>query len=207
LIVYVGSAAARATDGKDAKLSIAVRLPRVRILGQTKNMIVVSFIYTEEVFLDAHRELFRAVTPWWRRPHFFALISFSCLAVICLLNPCLLGEGFTPKLLYPLLFGLLFLSLPLLIRSKARRQFRSSPYAGLQFTWRIDSARLSFETQGSTAVFEWNKLVRVEEVKEGFLLFSQPKLANWLPKSGFASSTDLDDFREYVRESGVKADR
>ncbi len=120
--------------------------------------------------------------------------------VYWLLNPELSKE----VAIYPLSFGVVLLIIPLLRRIRVARDFRSNPNAGLRITWRIDGAKLAFESPGSSVVFPWGKLVRIKEGNTGFLLFVNPAIAYWLPKSGFSAQADMDQFRGYRAESGVK---
>ena len=188
----------------DWRVDLPETQPRRTRAAYNMNPLVASYAFTEEVALHAHRELVRAVTPWVRYLPLFGLLIASVPLIASVSNPRLLADVFTPSLLTPVLFGALFCATPFLIRWQVRRQFRSNPNAGLEVTWRIDAMRLSIATQGSSSVFEWKKLVRVKEVKDGFLLFTHPKLAQWLPNSAFESPDDVEQFRCYMRENGVR---
>ena len=93
-----------------------------------------------------------------------------------------------------LVLGMFLLSTRWLAHWTARRDFRKNPTANKTIRWQIDDEALKNETDGIEARFMWDKLVRVEERKPGFLVFSQPRLAHWIPKSAF---------KELVRKHGI----
>jgi len=81
---------------------------------------------------------------------------------------------------------------------------QKNPSANDVISWTFSEKFLENHSTGSQASFEWNKLLEVKEVKDGFLLYIQYRVACWLPKHAFESSEDVENFRQMVVSSGVK---
>ena len=103
-----------------------------------------------------------------------------------------------------LFFGALFVSIPALAVWSAKRNFRKNPSANKTIRWTISEQGLKNETEGAETRFMWDKLIKVEEGKSGFLLFPQPRLAHWIPKSSFRNDKEMNNFRNLVRNHGIK---
>ncbi len=103
-----------------------------------------------------------------------------------------------------LVLGVFLLSTRWLAHWTARRDFRKNPTANKTIRWQIDDEWLKNETDGAEAKFTWENLLRVEERKPGFLVFPQPRLAHWIPKSAFKDGRDLDVFRKMVQKHGIE---
>jgi hypothetical protein len=96
------------------------------------------------------------------------------------------------------------LLIPLLAPREARRRFRGNPNANQKIVWRFDEEKVEDSMEGASSVRVWSKFIEVKEVRDGFLLFPQPRLAHWLPKHAFASEADVSGFRDLVRANGIK---
>ena len=161
-------------------------------------MITIRYTYTEKHALDAQREITRVLAPWQILVPLIGWIMMIGIAYAWIVNGIAPWQGVNPALVGPL-----FCITPWLTSRKLRKQFRSSPEAGLEQTWHITDSSLASESHGSNATFEWSKLVRVKERPKGFLLFPQPRLAYWIPLSAFSSATDIDTFRAYIAQSPI----
>lgn len=103
-----------------------------------------------------------------------------------------------------LFFGAVFVSIPALTVWSAKRNFRKNPSANKTIRWTISEQGLKNETEGAEIRFMWDKLIKVEESKSGFLLFPQPRLAHWIPKNSFRNDTEMNNFRNLARNHGIK---
>lgn len=104
-------------------------------------------------------------------------------------------------------FGLMFVSIPFLTVWSTKRNFRKNPSANKTIRWTIGEQGLKNETEGAETKFMWDKLIKVEEVKSGFLLFPQPRLAHWIPKCASRNDVELNSFRNLVRINGIQVKR
>ena len=100
-----------------------------------------------------------------------------------------------------LLLGLL--ARPLL-RNESRKRFRQDPNANKKIVWRFDEEKIEDSTDGASSLRIWKNLFQIKEVKDGFLLFPQPRIAHWVPKNAFSSDTDISNLRNLILKSGVR---
>ena len=105
--------------------------------------------------------------------------------------------------LFPLFLGFLMLSIPFLTRWEAKRRFKVTPAAGNIISWNFSEDQLENSTTGAQSTFQWNRLILVRQLKDGFLLYPQPRIAHWIPKHAFKSEEDLNRFMQLVKNSGV----
>jgi hypothetical protein len=112
----------------------------------------------------------------------------------------------TPHVVSPfaLFLGFLMLSLPLLIRWEAKKRFKKTPAAGNIISWTFTELDIENKTVGAQSRFEWSRLILIKQVKYGFLLYPQPKVAHWIPKHAFKSTADRKGFMALIKNSGVK---
>ncbi len=96
------------------------------------------------------------------------------------------------------------LLIPLLVRWDVRKRFRQNPNANRKIVWRFDEEKVEDSTDGASGVRIWKKFIEIREVHDGFLIFPQPRIAHWIPKSAFYSEANLSGFRDLIRSSGVK---
>jgi hypothetical protein len=102
-----------------------------------------------------------------------------------------------------LFFGVLFVSIPALTVWSAKKNFRKNPNANKTIRWTFRAKWLVNETEGAETRFMWEKLIKIEERKSGFLLFPQLRLAHWIPKNSFRNNTEIHRFRNLVRNHGI----
>jgi len=47
-------------------------------------------------------------------------------------------------------------------------------------------------------------MIEIKEMRDGFLIFPQARIAHWVPKKAFSSEADISSLRDLIRKSGVK---
>lgn len=78
-----------------------------------------------------------------------------------------------------------------------------NPAIGETATWLISADQLSCKVRGNEVTFGWDKVQKVREIESGYLLFTGPAYAHWLPKRGFNHAQDLDAFRTFARQRQI----
>jgi hypothetical protein len=167
------------------------------------NPIKIEFPYTETEALRSNR----AVTANIGRGLWFTMYVLPPLSLcgFCYGSYlALTGQRTFSEVIFPLVLCVLFASVPLLVKLEIKRNFRKNPNAGKMIRWEFSAERLANSTEGASGNFEWRHLIEVKEVKHGFLLYPQPRLAHWIPKHAFPDGDVLAGFRDMIRQSGVK---
>ncbi len=158
----------------------------------------VQFIYSEE-------HVVRATSALVKSRMFTRIMPWAGLTLIGVSAAYWVFERQTPfDAPMPLMFGLLFALMPLITRYQAKRISKKSRVAGQTFIWTFNAEKISNETDGANASFDWNKLAEIKEVSDGFLLFTQRNLAHWIPKKAFATTNDIETFRGFIRQNKIK---
>jgi hypothetical protein len=126
-------------------------------------------------------------------------------AALLLLCPAAVTEFGLPasSLTFPVVFGVFLAAMPLTVRWSAKRRARHLPSLNNRLKWEITDSELRTSAEGSDARFVWDKIIKVQERKNGFLLFPQPRLAHWIPKHGFQSEADMQLFREIAKSNSI----
>jgi len=96
------------------------------------------------------------------------------------------------------------LLVPLFVRNESRKRFRQNPNANKKIVWRFDEQKVEDSTDGASGVRLWKNLIEIKEVRDGFLIFPQARIAHWVPKKAFSSEVDISSLRDLIRKSGVK---
>jgi hypothetical protein len=125
-------------------------------------------------------------------------LLLSCLVFVTVSG--LPASGLT----FPAAFGVVFVAMPHTVRWSAKRHARRLPDLNNMVKWQITDFELHNSTEGADARFEWDKIIKVQERKNGFLLFPQPRLAHWIPKHGFQSEADIQLFREFAKSKPIE---
>lgn len=160
-------------------------------------MLTIEFLFTEETAIDSTVEVTKAVSPSSRMLPALGLF-FVLMAFWLMQQSAAFSVGFGP-----LIVGSLMLSAPLITRFVIIRRAKSFPSIGQTIKWTFDDEKLVSETVGERSEFVWNKLIRVRESKKGFLLFPQPRLAYWIPRTAFKSQVEIDMFKEFVKNHSI----
>jgi hypothetical protein len=131
-------------------------------------------------------------------PWLAAFMLFCCVATVAM------GKFKLQDMNYGVLVVLLLLaSFPLWSRWLVARNWRKSPNAGRTFVWVISADNLHVDWGGSQSTLGWDQITRVIESKHGLLLYTQPSLANWIPKHAFSSDADLDKLRSMIQSLDI----
>jgi hypothetical protein len=159
----------------------------------------------------------RAPERWWFGPvAVLAAVEMTKCNVMFLLMPwfgtamllycaawILIFRKPVSDLIAAVTLGAIFATMPFITRWCAKRCARKLPSLNNLIRWQISGSELKNSTEGQEARFVWDKIVKIHETKKGFLLFSQPRLAHWLPKKGFQNESDIELFRQIVRSKPV----
>jgi hypothetical protein len=122
-------------------------------------------------------------------------------AALVLISVAAVLKGFpTANLVPPFLGGISLVVWPLFgHRWIVRLAWKKMPYADKEFVWTFSDEELRCDIEGERSSFDWVKVARVNEDKEGFWLSTQPMLGHWIPKCAFSSESDLESFRTLAR--------
>lgn len=156
------------------------------------------FQYTESEAIKATQEITNEFKFYIR---YFPLIGGIVLASAVIYT---IFHGIPEIPGFAIFFGGFMILMPFFIRREGKRRFKNSPSANQMISWQFSENLLETQTPGAQASFEWNKLVKVVQVKDGFLLFVQDRLAHWIPAHAFSSTEDLDAIDALIEGSGVK---
>lgn len=151
------------------------------------------FTYTREIAVQASAEMTRILMPFLR--------------VMPIIGACVLASQMIytrgVQLVFPIFVGLLLIGMPLYIRWAAVRTFKTMPNANKSVRWVIGPEELSVESSIGTSRFTWAGIIRARETRHGFLLFTHPRIAHWLPRSAFKSADDLQRVLAWIRARGI----
>lgn len=122
--------------------------------------------------------------------------------LFCATKIQMLGSRLSDMTAY-IIVGIICTTTPLILRWFAKRKVLKLPNINKKVIWCINDVELKISHEGGESKFLWNQLIRICERKRGFLLFSQPNLAQWLPKNGFKDESDIMSFRDIVRDKSL----
>jgi hypothetical protein len=157
--------------------------------------IEVKYKFTKQEAIFASRQAARA----WRLL-FYVVPALGALCVFGAVRELLAGGEERGTAMIYLVLGLVMMAAPLLDTWKLRRRIEKLPNLDADMHWRISEDGLSVESPASSSRFEWSLMIKARELQEGFLLYRQPLVVQWLPKHGFTGEEDITRFRELLRE-------
>ncbi len=104
--------------------------------------------------------------------------------------------------------GLVGLYLVLLRRPLARlmtkKHFKKRPDQNIEIRFEISDAGIVWSTADSSSNAGWSLVSKVRQYSDGFLVFSNPKIFNWIPKHALGSSQKAEElakiFSEHVKD-------
>ena len=131
----------------------------------------------------------------------FAPLIGGILVIVTLVNLFQTGSFFS--ILPTLLPGLFLVGMPYFLRYLAQRNVRKLPTLGKEMTWQLNKQGVSGSTAGNTFSQTWASMEEALIADDGFLLYSQKIVANWIPKSAFASEADFQQAQQLI-QAGVK---
>lgn len=80
----------------------------------------------------------------------------------------------------------------------ARRQFGKRPDSGAELIWSISEDALEATYPQGNSTITWKALLKMVFTPEGVLLYTAPKIFNWLPRHGFKDDADFARFEDLV---------
>ena len=168
--------------------------------GREKKMkdIVVAYKLTEDEVVRAKMMAIKSTSRFFR---FMPWIGGVLL--IFFVVGLLFSEMTVSEMIWVFIFGVVFLAIPIFIRWSARRDARKNPDLNNTITWHINDSELRNMTKGSEARFVWDKILKIWEKKEGFFIFTQPRIFFWIPKHGFQNENDIELFREIAKSKSL----
>lgn len=162
------------------------------------------FTYTKEEAVRANRELLASLRPT-RFPRVMVVLKIA-FAIFMLFNGItMIGRrGIELVSIMVIFVGLAVLFFRPFIGWMSVRSFNKLPAADKPVRWTISAERLAVEGATGSSSFQWNSIIKVRESKRGFLLFSGPLVAQWLPITSFANDADKEMFRSWIQENGTE---
>lgn len=161
--------------------------------------ISVEFIFTPDEAVLAQVEITKCVLkklnslPW----------TGAFLLLIFILGISVPGR-IPAHMFIPGIGGIMCIALPFYMRWVAIRSARKLPNLNNTIKWHISESELRNATEGAEARFDWDKITKIQEREKGFLLFPQPNVAFWIPKTGFRSEIDIELFREIAQSKQIE---
>lgn len=130
------------------------------------------------------------------------MIFFTVVGVVMLVSALLFYAGFDWQFgkmpLVQLIFGLYFLVLlPLLIYFKSRKSFNAKSRVAERMAWTVDPEWITVRSESFETKMTWDKVQRVVETKEVFLVYQNKLAANIVSKREM-SRAQLTAFRKIV---------
>lgn len=159
----------------------------------------IEYRYTLEEAVTATIEVTKCVF------RFFVIMPwFGIALLVCCMAGVLIFNWRASDLTAAGVIGIVFTAMPLITRWSAKRRAGKLPSLNNLIKWRINDTGLQYSTEGAEASFVWDKIIKIHERKDCFLLFPQPRMAHWIPKHGFQNDTDIELFREIARGQSVR---
>ena len=139
-----------------------------------------------------------------RRRSFWVFISVLLLVVItpvlfAALNGAPVATVIAGALPYFLVFGLVFLGMPLWQRWALRRVYRQTPTLQQEQTHEFSEEGFRLSNPLSNAVVSWDAFVDAFETREFFLFYISRSMAYFLPKRAITTEADLQELRALLR--------
>jgi hypothetical protein len=107
--------------------------------------------------------------------------------------------------LVPLFFIVLLLLGPRLDFALLKRGIRKSPFFGCEVQIAVSDAGVSVDTPKSQLSLSWSAYTRAKRLATGFILFSGPSPAHWLPDRALVAGTVGDVERLLTAKLGNNA--
>lgn len=106
---------------------------------------------------------------------------------------------------YQLFVGILYIGYtPIRIARAIRKNYDSNLRLQEKLQFEFTHEKIVTRGESFTTEMSWDKLNKIVEINNCFLLFADRKQAHFVPKEDF-SVAQLDEFRALVRNTGVRA--
>lgn len=124
---------------------------------------------------------------------------------MCILFVVFLGVGsdkmdmqtlaiFVPVTIFSLIFGFRFLR----AKSSFVEQIKAIPGYGEKLDWLFKNDGYEASTGGSQSRVAWSHVAETKATPDGVLIYPQPDLYEWVPRSAFASLPDYTRFLDLL---------
>lgn len=166
--------------------------------AETTALITVEVPNTQQQARDTHtavlsRSVYRVLPVY-----IWASCLYASIVYVSLLTPKRLFtlDSLETAVLIVLLFSSSFLWLP---GWRARRDKPAKLLMGVPSQWRFTATRVMCQTgEHARSDFDWGVLHGAEKLTDGLLLFPLRTVAEWLPRSAFASDQDFDQVADWA---------
>jgi hypothetical protein len=170
-------------------------------MPEPQSPIVIEYTYTADVAIQA-------AIAVGRRIWFWVTLTYA------LIGAALLFWGFDDLRTlqfrphrWLLLVGFAFVTIPLwrpfLQRYMARRHHAKLGAANKPVRWTISSDTLETKTAVGESRMTWSAIIKAVEHRDGFVLYTHPRIGQWLPKHGFKSEADITQLRALIEQRGI----
>jgi amino acid permease len=137
--------------------------------------------------------------------NYLTLISTFIVFIALVMNLLQMLDGDTND---DTVFWVVFLSAyiffrPISIYFAAKKNFTSHQTLQEEITYGFHPDKVTIATPFSAAELPWNKMHKIRELKEWFLIYQSNRLAHLIPKSHL-SQEDILNLRELLKNSGIK---
>lgn len=163
----------------------------------------VEYIYTREEAERARRASLKAASPFLRYLPY--IVPFAVVVGVATILSSSDIWFVWPVVAVALVFA--FWRAHAKNRKLREEAFNKSPDANNPVRWTIDADHIELRGVSSETTMKWSGYIKARETDLGFLLYFQPRLAHWLPKSGFKSGSDIETMRNWIAEKGIPCKR
>lgn len=126
------------------------------------------------------------------------LIMFFGAIVYLVFFPYLLNE---PPI-FPLVFGLITVIIPLSIYRYCKRSYSSNSRLQEKITYEFTEDKIFITGESFKTEMTWEKIFKVQELKDCILLYQSRATFNLIPKEPFGDR--LNEFKDLVLKSNLK---
>ena len=88
--------------------------------------------------------------------------------------------------------------------AELKQAFDDQKFKDLEFNWKVNPAGIEYVAAKETTRISWEDVRRLVETPDGFVGYFGDEAYFWLPKSGFASEADLEQFRVIAQSVHVE---
>lgn len=137
----------------------------------------------------------RKVYPWFIAVKIACALGLALLIAIVAYGALTFTGNSGPLALISLVlvvFLLLLVQGPRLDYMLLKRRLRKSPFYEDEINILVSEEGMSFETPRSQTSLKWSAFTSATRVAHGFLAFTDPKSAHWLPDSALTSGAPAD---------------
>ncbi len=153
--------------------------------------------YNEEYILSSLEQYRRQrkVYPWFIALKIVCALGLALLISIVVYGALTFAGRSGPLVLISLVlvvFLLLLVQGPRLDYMLLKRRLRKSPFYGDEINIIVSEEGMSFETPRSKTSLKWSAFTYARRGAHGFLAFTDPKAAHWLPDSSLTSGVPAE---------------